>query len=72
MVVHVVKETIEQESVTTDDEGNAWILKRINLQEGLQHNLVQVDFFEDAFMTVPDEPARQNVEFVISPYPLFK
>lgn len=70
MVVHVVKETIEQESVTTDEEGNAWILKRINLQQGLQHNLIQVDFFEDAYMTVPDEPLRQNVEFVIAPYPV--
>lgn len=69
MPVHVVKETIEQESVTTDEDGNAWILKRINLQQGLMHNLVQVDFFEDAYMTVPNEPARQNVEFVISPYP---
>ncbi|GAG53779.1 unnamed protein product, partial [marine sediment metagenome] len=42
---------IEQEAMTTDAEGNAWITKRINLQKGLMHNLVQVDFFEDAYMT---------------------
>jgi hypothetical protein len=69
MPVHVVKETIEQEAMTTDGEGNAWITKRINLQQGLMHNLVQVDFFEDAYMTVPAEPQRQNVEFVISAFP---
>jgi len=69
MPIHVVKETIEQEAMTTDAEGNAWITKRINLQQGLMHNLVQVDFFEDAYMTVPAEPQRQNVEFVITPYP---
>ena len=69
MPIHVVKETIEQEAMTTDGEGNAWITKRINLQQGLMHNLVQVDFFEDAYMTVPLEPQRQNLEFVITPYP---
>jgi hypothetical protein len=69
MPIHVVKETIEQEAMTTDGEGNAWITKRINLQQGLMHNLIQVDFFEDAYMTVPAEPARQNVEFVIAPFP---
>lgn len=70
MPIHVVKETIEQESVTTDAEGNAWITKRINLKKGMTHNLTQVDFFEDAYMTVPLEPARQNVEFVIAPFPV--
>ena len=69
MPIHVVKETIEQEAMTTDGEGNAWITKRINLQQGLMHNLIQVDFFEDAYMTVPAEPQRQNVEFVIAPFP---
>jgi hypothetical protein len=69
MPIHVVKETIEQEAMTTDSEGNAWITKRINLQKGLMHNLIQVDFFEDAYMTVPLEPSRQNLEFVISAFP---
>lgn len=69
MPLHIVKETIEQEAVTTDEDGNAWILKRINLVEQRMHRLLQVDFFEDAYMTVPDEPLRQNLEFVISAYP---
>ena len=69
MVMRTVKETIEQEAITTDAEGNAWLVKRINLTPQKLHNLKQVDFFEDAYMTVPDEPARQNVEFVISAYP---
>ncbi len=69
MALHIVKETIEQEAVTTDSDGNAWILKRVNLVEQRMHRLLQVDFFEDAYMTVPDEPERQNIEFVISSYP---
>jgi hypothetical protein len=69
MPISIIKETIEQEAMTTDGEGNAWITKRINLKQGLMHNLIQVDFFEDAYMTVPAEPQRQNVEFVISAYP---
>ena len=69
MPICIVKETIEQEEVTTDAQGNAWLIKRINLEEGKMHSLLQVDFFEDAYMTVPDEPQRQNVEFVITAYP---
>ena len=69
MVLKIIKETIELEQVTTDANGNAWINKRINLDEGKRHLLRQVDVFEDAYMSVPDEPARQNLEIVISPYP---
>jgi hypothetical protein len=69
MVLKIIKETIEQEAVTTDANGNAWLTKRINLQEGKRHLLRQVDVFEDAYMDVPDEPNRQNLEIVITPYP---
>lgn len=69
MVLNIIKETIELEQVTTDAQGNAWITKRINLQEGKRHLLRQVDVFEDAYMSVPAEPDRQNLEIVITPYP---
>ena len=69
MVLNIIKETIELDQVTTDAQGNAWITKRINLQEGKRHLLRQVDVFEDAYMSVPDEPNRQNLEIVITPYP---
>jgi hypothetical protein len=69
MVLKIIKETIEQEAVTTDANGNAWLTKRINLDSGKRHFLRQVDVFEDAYMDVPDEPNRQNLEIVITPYP---
>lgn len=69
MVLKIIKETIEQEAVTTDANGNAWLTKRINLDQGKRHLLRQVDVFEDAYMDVPDEPNRQNLEIVITPYP---
>jgi hypothetical protein len=69
MVLKIIKETIELEQVTTDADGNAFITKRINLDEGKRHLLRQVDVFEDAYMSVPDEPNRQNLEIVITPYP---
>lgn len=69
MVLKIIKETIELDQVTTDANGNAWINKRINLDAGKRHLLRQVDVFEDAYMSVPDEPNRQNLEIVISPYP---
>lgn len=69
MPVSIIKETIELDVVKTDSTGNAWITKRINLDAGKRHFLTQVDVFEDAYMDVPDEPARQNLEIVISPFP---
>ena len=69
MVLKIIKETIEQEAITTDADGNAWLTKRINLDQGKRHFLRQVDIFEDAYMDVPDEPNRQNLEVVITPYP---
>ena len=69
MVLKIIKETIELDEVTTDSTGNAWLTKRINLDQGKRHLLRQVDVFEDAYMGVPDEPNRQNLEIVITPYP---
>ena len=69
MVLKIIKETIELDEVTTDSTGNAWLTKRINLDQGKRHLLRQVDVFEDAYMSVPAEPNRQNLEIVITPYP---
>ena len=71
MALSIVKETIEQTDILLDGDGNAFIQKRINLQEGYRHNLVQVDFFEDAFPFLRGSPADEqpNYEIVISPYP---
>ena len=64
MGLSIVKETIELESLTTDLAGNAWVTKRINLDAGKMHRLVQVDSFEDAY---PNDTTE--IEIVISPYP---
>ena len=64
MALTIVKETIELNAVTTDQDGNAFITKRINLDAGKRHQLVQVDMFEDAYVT-----EQVEVETVITPYP---
>lgn len=71
MPIHVVKETIELSAVTTDDTGNAYIHKKIELQGGSVHNLLQTDIFQDAMLTIPadTQPTPPLMEIVISPYP---
>jgi len=64
MALSIVKETIELESITTDANGNAYVTKHINLDEGKRHRLVQMDAFEDAYPASDSE-----IEIVISPYP---
>lgn len=67
----IVKETIELDTILLDDDGNAYIQKRINLEEGYRHTLTQIDFFEDAIPYLRGSPADEqpNYEIVISPYP---
>lgn len=64
MAISIIKETIEIDNVTTDNEGNAFLTKRINLKEGFRHRLVQVDMFNDVLSS-----EQFFVETVISPYP---
>ena len=40
MPICIIKETIEQEEVTTDAQGNAWLIKRVNLEQGKMHSLL--------------------------------
>ena len=71
MPIHVVKETIELDEVTLDANGNAFIQKRINLEGGYVHNMLQTDIFQDAMLTEPSgtEATPPIMEIVISPYP---
>ena len=68
MPIQIIKETIEIASVTTDADGNAYLQKRINLQEGMKHSLLQTDLFQD---TIPFNNIGGPVlaEIVVSPYP---
>jgi len=71
MVLSIVKETIELNDIQLDGDGNAFIQKRINLQEGYRHVLTQVDVFEDAipFLRGSSSDEQPNYEMIISPYP---
>jgi len=71
MPIHVIKESIELEEVTLDENGDAYIQKRINLQGGFVHNMLQTDVFQDAMFKAPQETEATPpiMEIVISPYP---
>lgn len=68
MPITIIKETIELDSVTCDADGNAFLQKRINLQEGMVHNLLQTDIFEDAYFASDGVAVR--FEAAVSPYPI--
>lgn len=68
MALQIVKETIEITNWTTDDQGNAFFTKRINLRAGARHQLLQVDLFEDVYPPF-DATFQPEFEIVISPYP---
>ena len=67
MPVTIIKETLEIDAITTDENGSAFIQKRINLQTGQVHNLLQTDIFQDTY-TFFQLPSVLG-EVVVSPYP---
>ena len=64
MALKIIKETIELQEVQLGVNGSAFITKRINLQEGKAHRLLQIDVMQDAFPNADGE-----MEIVVSPYP---
>tara|TARA_Y100001938_G_C8079130_1_gene427984 strand:+ start:698 stop:1594 length:897 start_codon:yes stop_codon:yes gene_type:complete len=67
MPLSYVKETIEINSFETDENGEALIVRKINLKEGQRRQLVQVDLFEDAIpFTVT---GNEVIQLVVSAYP---
>lgn len=67
MALSYVKETVEIQTFETDANGEAIIVRRINLESGKRRQLVQVDFFEDAVpFTVNSQEA---IQIVVSAYP---
>lgn len=67
MPLSYVKETVEVVSFETDANGEAIIVRTINLEDGKRRRLVQVDFFEDAIpFTLSGDEA---IQMVVSPYP---
>jgi len=67
MPISYVKETVEIGTFDTDANGEAIIVRRINLETGKKRQLVQVDFFEDAIpFTVSGD---EHISMVVSAYP---
>ena len=67
MPLHFIRETLEQETVTLDSTGEAFVQKRINLRSGFAHNLLQTDLFCDSFVGIPGQCLA---EIIIPPYPV--
>lgn len=67
MPITIVKETIEIDSFTTDANGSCYMQKRINLQPGFTHNLLQTDIHAGSYVNTLNAPAP--LEVVFSPYP---
>ena len=67
MPVVTIKETMEIAEFTTDENGSCYLQKRINLQEGSAHNLLQTDIHAGSYVNTLVEPAP--IEVVFSPYP---
>lgn len=67
MPLHFIRETLEQETITLDSTGEAFVQKRINLRSGFAHNLLQTDLFCDSFVGIPGQCLA---EIIISPYPV--
>ena len=67
MPLSIIKDTIEIDEVTSDSTGNIYLQKRINLQPGFAHELIQTDIFFDSWFDFAGQ--RTPFEVVISPYP---
>lgn len=67
MPIFTIKETMELASFTTDANGSCYMQKRINLQSGFTHNLLQTDIHAGSYVNTLNAPAP--LEVVFSPYP---
>lgn len=67
MAISYVKETVEIRTFTTDANGEALIVRRINLEGGKKRQLVQVDLFEDAIPFTTS--GAEQIQLVVGAYP---
>jgi hypothetical protein len=72
MVLHEIREELTQQSVLElDGNGFGILQKKITLQRGQLHNILQCDIFQDAIPTSDVEPdAGPFIEFFVTPYPI--
>jgi len=69
MPIHEIRESLEQDIIECDATGYAIVQKKINLEPGKRHTMVQCDLFQDSVMT-----STQNqpyfIEFFVTPMPV--
>lgn len=64
-----IRETLEQNSVTTDSAGLAIVQKQINLPTNKLHAIQKVDFFQDALPSY-EGASPMFVEIIVTPFPV--
>lgn len=72
MVLHEIREELTQQTILElDANGFGIIQKKITLQRGQLHNIIQCDIFQDAIPTSDVEPdGGPFIEFFVTPYPI--
>ena len=73
MVLHEIREELTQQSpnLTLDGSGFGILQKKINLQSGQLHRILQCDIFQDSILSSDTEPdSGPFIEFFVTPYPI--
>ncbi len=72
MVLHEIREELTQQT-TLELDGNGFgiLQKKITLQRGQLHNIIQCDIFQDSILSSDVEPdSGPFIEFFVTPYPI--
>jgi len=68
MVLHEIRETINNSASTTD--GRIIMQKKINLKHGKRHNILHMDWFDDAISGATNSAANMKMEVYLTNYPI--
>lgn len=71
MAIHEIRETLEMSDQVSVLEENDFLLiqKRIELQRGMRHTMVSVDFMDDSFI-LPSDVSSRGYEVFVTAYPI--
>lgn len=68
MAIHEIRETID--TTSTSDNGQIIVQKKINLQHGMRHNIVHMDWFDDAISGATNVGSNFKMEVYLTNYPI--
>jgi hypothetical protein len=68
MAIHEIRETIN--TTATSDNGQIIVQKKINLQHGMRHNIVHMDWFDDAISGATNTQQNFKMEVYLTNYPI--